>query len=459
MKFDLCPDHYARLHWIDEFVRNVAPFIHIREADNLLIKIPNEAYKLNPQGVRVLKHLLAGEGIYSIVDSYTEKEKVAYDPHVFFCDLRSLLKGCYNDAEQRLAIDRIPFSLPFNTLPVLSKIAITYRCNLSCRFCYAGCGCKKKEEKKEEKKKGKGEASELDMLANFYNVTQNLLMVKDGDTLALGEKTLKFYLTPMLHWPETMMSYLVEEKLLFSGDAFGGFCALDGGIFDDEVSTCYVDNEIMRYFTNIVGKYGAMVQAALKKLAALEVKTICSTHGPIWRSKPEHIIAKHDQWSKQEADRCVVIVYCSMYGNTEQLADRVARKLVAAGEENVQVINAATTHVSYIINEIWKYNALVLAAPTYNLFIFPTMKFILEYMEDYGVKDKISGLLSSYTWSGGAIKKMKDAVQKLKWELTEPVIEVKSAAKEADFLECDRLALAIHDELEKFSVNKPGCEC
>jgi len=302
-----------------------------------------------------------------------------------------------------------------------------------------------------------GNKTTFDMLANFYNVTQNLMMVKDGDTLDLGERTLKFYLTPMLHWPETMMSYLVEEKLLFSGDAFGGFGALDGGIFDDEVSTCYVDNEIMRYFTNIVGKYGAMVQAALKKLAALEVKTICSTHGPIWRSKPEHIIAKYDQWSKQEAERGVVIVFCSMYGNTEQLADRVARKLVAVGEENVQVINAATTHVSYIINEIWKYNAIVLAAPTYNLSIFPTMKFILEYMIDYGVKDKITGLLSSYTWSGGAMKKMKDAVEKLKWELAEPVIEVKSAAKEADFFACDRLAIAIHNKLEKIPVNKPGC--
>jgi flavorubredoxin len=214
----------------------------------------------------------------------------------------------------------------------------------------------------------------------------------------------------------------------------------------------------MRYFTNIVGKYGTTVQAALKKLAALQVNTICSTHGPIWRSKPEHIIAQYDKWSKQEADRGVLIVYCSMYGNTEQMADRVARTLVAAGEENVQVINAASTHVSYIINEIWKYNALVFAAPTYNLSIFPTMKFILEYMEDYGVKDKITGLLSSYSWSGGGMKKMKDAVAKLKWELLEPLIEVKSAAKEADFLACDRLALAIHNRLEKLPLNKPACE-
>jgi len=134
-------DYYSNIRWVDEYIKNLGHCIYVREMDNLLIKIPNEAYKLNPQGVKILKHLLKGDSVYSIINSYPEKEKIARDIHYFFCDLRAVLKGCYNEREQRHAIEKIPFRLPFNTLPVLSEIALTYRCNLACRFCYANCGC------------------------------------------------------------------------------------------------------------------------------------------------------------------------------------------------------------------------------------------------------------------------------------------------------------------------------
>ncbi|MFC1703201.1 radical SAM protein [Candidatus Omnitrophota bacterium] len=142
-------NYYSQIQWVDEYIRNVASFIYVRETDNLLIKIPNEAYKLNPQGVALLKHLLKGESIYTIINRYAEREQVAYDIHNFFCDLRAVLKGCYHEQDERRAVEKVPFALPFNTLPVLSEIALTYRCNLACRFCYAACGCKKVDDSPE----------------------------------------------------------------------------------------------------------------------------------------------------------------------------------------------------------------------------------------------------------------------------------------------------------------------
>ncbi len=137
--------YYSELKWVDEYVKMVAPFIYVRAEDNLLIKIPNEAYKLNPQGLNILTRLLGGESVYTIVERYPDKEKTAYDIHNFFCDLRALLKGCLNERDERRAVEKIPFTLPFNTLPVLSEVALTYRCNLACKFCYASCGCTKEE--------------------------------------------------------------------------------------------------------------------------------------------------------------------------------------------------------------------------------------------------------------------------------------------------------------------------
>lgn len=136
-------DYYSQLNWVNEYIRNVSPYIYVREEDNLLIKIPNEVHKLNPSAVKLLKKLIGGENVFSIVDAYPNKQKVAYDIHNFFCDLRSLLKGCYRENSIRRAIEKVPFRLQFNALPVLSEVAVTYDCNLSCKFCYAGCACRK----------------------------------------------------------------------------------------------------------------------------------------------------------------------------------------------------------------------------------------------------------------------------------------------------------------------------
>ena len=138
--------YYPHIDWVDDYVRNVAPYIYVREEDNLLIKIPNEAYKLNTAGVSILKRMLKGERARDIVDTYPDREKVSEDIHVFFSDLCALLKGCYQEMDERRAVVKVPFTLGFNMLPVLSEIAVTYRCNLQCRFCYAGCGCRKDDD-------------------------------------------------------------------------------------------------------------------------------------------------------------------------------------------------------------------------------------------------------------------------------------------------------------------------
>jgi len=135
--------YYSHIDWVDEYVKNVAPYMYVREEDSLLIKIPNEVYKLNASGVSIRKRLFRGEAVRDIICAYPDREKVAEDIHMFFSDLRAVLKGCYQEPDERRAVVKVPFALGFNTLPVLSEIAVTYRCNLSCRFCYAGCGCRK----------------------------------------------------------------------------------------------------------------------------------------------------------------------------------------------------------------------------------------------------------------------------------------------------------------------------
>jgi len=186
--------YYERLGWIDEYVPRIAPYIHVRGVDRLLIKIPNEAYKLNPQGIKILQHLLQGKSIYTIVDNYQEKEHVAHDLHDFFCDLRAALKGCYREGDRRRTVEKIEFTLPYNTLPVLSEVALTYRCNLTCRFCYAGCGSR-----------GLSRSKEMDS----NEVKRVLALIKnEAEVPAVsftgGEPTLREDLTELVGFAKTL---------------------------------------------------------------------------------------------------------------------------------------------------------------------------------------------------------------------------------------------------------------
>lgn len=294
-----------------------------------------------------------------------------------------------------------------------------------------------------------GNKKTMSFLEAFYSITDNLKVVSNGDVLDLGEHQIKFFMTPMVHWPETMMSFELKEGVIFSGDAFGGFGTLDGGIFDDEVNIDFYEEETRRYFSNIVGKYGPMVNRAIKSLSDLEINVVAPTHGPVWRERPEEIIKKYQKWSNQETEQGVVIVYASMYGNTESLVDSIARELANQGIKDIRVYNVAKTHVSHIINDIWKYEGLILGSCTYNMRIFPPMESLLGFLENKNIKNHTLGIFGTYTWSGGALARLKDFINQGKNQCIEPIIEVQSAPSEKDFNDCKELAINLAKQLRK----------
>ena len=278
-----------------------------------------------------------------------------------------------------------------------------------------------------------GNAKTFPMLKNFYGIDNNLFEVKEGDELSLGKHNLKFHMIPMVHWPETMVSYESTENILFSGDAFGAFGSHDGGIFDDQIDLDYREEEIMRYYTNIVGKYGQPVQTALKKFGSLPIKMICATHGPIWRSHIAEIIAKYDKWSKYESDEGVVIAFSSMYGNTENIADYIGWLFAQKGIKKIRIHDTSKTHPSYIINDIFRYKGVVMGSCAYNSGIFPTMETLLSELENMGVKNHYVGFFANKVWSGGAVKRFQEFAVKIKWEVVTPIVESWCCARNENF--------------------------
>lgn len=225
--------------------------------------------------------------------------------------------------------------------------------------------------------------------------------VKEGDTRCFGSHTVTFLAAPMVHWPEVMVTFDTTNGVLFSADAFGTFAALDGKLFSDEVD---FDRdwlgEARRYYTNIVGKYGSQVQTLLKKVSKLNVKTICPLHGPVWRTNLGYYIGKYDLWSRYEPEnRGVLIVYGSMYGHTESAAGALAAKLVENGVTDVEMFDASSTHVSYLISESFRLSHIVLASVTYNLGIYPPMLAYLNDMKALNLQNRKFAVLENGTWA------------------------------------------------------------
>ncbi|HYQ48188.1 MAG TPA: FprA family A-type flavoprotein, partial [Thermodesulfovibrionales bacterium] len=292
----------------------------------------------------------------------------------------------------------------------------------------------------------------MGLLADFYGIRENLMTIDDGDTLDLGRCRLQFHITPMVHWPETMMTYESSHKILFSGDMFGGFSTVEEGIFDDETGDIgRYEDEMLRYFVNVIGKYSVMVQKALKKIQQLDIRMVASTHGLVWRSRPGRAIELYDRWSRYEAEQGAVIVYASMYGNTERIMEMIANSLADARAGMIKVHNVSRTHASYILSDIWRYRAVILGSPTYNTGIFPLMDHLIRLLENKMLRDRITGIFGSYGWSGGAVKEMTGFVDRMKWDLTDPVIEVKCSATGEDLKKCALLAVNIARKLQAVS--------
>lgn len=293
-----------------------------------------------------------------------------------------------------------------------------------------------------------GNCKTFPMLENFYGIHHNLLEVKEGSTLDLGNRKLQFYMAPMLHWPETMVTYLPSEHILFSGDIFGAFGTLDGGIFDDQLDLDYLEEEISRYYSNIVGKYGVPAQTALKKLGTLPIGMICATHGPIWRSHIKDIIAKYDKWSKYETDEGVVIAFSSMYGHTENMADMIGRFLAEKGIRKIRIHDTSKTHPSYLINDIFRYKGVILGSCSYNGGIFPTMETLLSELEHIGVKNHYLAFFANKTWSGGALPRFTQFADKMKWEIVAPHADASGNPKNQDVEDCRAIAYAMAEKLK-----------
>ena len=277
-----------------------------------------------------------------------------------------------------------------------------------------------------------GNTKTFGMIKQFFGTdfAERAVTVKEGDTLATGAHTLHFVMAPMVHWPEVMVTYDEKDKVLFAADGFGTFGALNGNIFADEVDfdRDWLD-DARRYYTNIVGKYGASVQALLKKASGLEIAVICPLHGPIWRENLGYILEKYQKWSTYEAeDQAVVILYATMYGNTASAADALAGRLAAKGVKKIAVYDVSNTHVSELISEIFRASHVVFAAPTYNGGIYPVMENLLADMKALAVQNKIVALMENGTWAPTTAKQMREKLAELKnVTILDTQITIKSA--------------------------------
>ncbi len=287
------------------------------------------------------------------------------------------------------------------------------------------------------------------MIEGFYGVTGEQYMVKDGDFLALGKHILKFYMTPMVHWPETMMTFEKNHGILFAGDGFGCFGALDGGFLDSRIHTDRYWDEMVRYYSNIVGKYGGPVQRALQKLADLPISVICSTHGPVWTENIPRVIDIYDRLSRYEAEEGVVIAYGTMYGNTELMAETIAEELSARGIKNIVMYNVNRTHHSYILADVFRYRGLIVGAPTYSGSLYPAVEDLFTKLLLREIKGRYLGLFGSFCWAGTAVKKMGEIASKGNFELVGDPIEMKQSMKDITYTQCANLAGAMADRLKK----------
>jgi len=299
-----------------------------------------------------------------------------------------------------------------------------------------------------------GNRKTFQMIRQFYDFEfeSRICEVKENDELDLGEHKLRFYFAPMVHWPEVMFTYELSQKILFTADAFGSFGALPGNLFSDEVD--FEDlflNEARRYYTNIVGKYGPQVQAVLKKVSGVKIKMICPLHGPVWRNRIDYILGKYDLWSRYVPEkRGVVLVYASMYGNTENAVGVIASRLAENGVKDMRVYDVSKTHASYIIADAFQYSHLVLASPTYNNGLYFGMEALLRDMAALNLQNRKVALLGNGSWAPSAHTHMEALIREMKnMELVAPPLVIHSSLKPSQTEEVLALADAVSDSVLK----------
>lgn len=281
-----------------------------------------------------------------------------------------------------------------------------------------------------------GNTKTFDMLPQFFdiNVEDRKVVVKEGDTISLGSHTLQFFMAPMVHWPEVMVSYEQKEKILFSADGFGKFGALD----TEEDWAC----EARRYYFNIVGKYGVQVQALLKKAATLDIKMICPLHGPILKENLSYYIDKYNTWSSYTPeDKGTLIACASIHGNTMQVAEEMAKILKAKGEEKVVVSDLSREDMAEVIEDAFKYDKVIFAAASYNAGVFPPMEHLLNCLKGKNYQKRKVGIIENGSWAPSAGKTIKEILSSMKEiNICEPMVTIKSTLKNTDREQLNKLA-------------------
>ena len=294
-----------------------------------------------------------------------------------------------------------------------------------------------------------GNAKTFAPLENFYGPILNKKTVAEGETLSLGTHTLQFFMVPMVHWPESMVTYEQSTGIVFSNDAFGGFGALNGGVFDDQVNLAFYEDDMRRYYANIVGKMAMQALKAIEKLGPLDIKMIAPSHGLVWRSNPAWVIGKYTQWSKHEGEEGVVIVYGSMHGNTGVMADIVARGAAEAGIKEVKVYDVAKTEISFIMSDIWKYKGIIIGACAHYASMFPNMTLLTHEINEFKPKDKCYGIFGGMSWSGGGVKTLAKYAEEGQWNLVADNVEVKGAPiREEDWDKLYNLGKAVAEAVK-----------
>ena len=282
-----------------------------------------------------------------------------------------------------------------------------------------------------------GNAKTFQMLVQFFsieNLEERKVVVKEGDEINLGKHTLQFFMAPMVHWPEVMVTYEKTEKILFTADGFGKFGALD----TEEEWAC----EARRYYFNIVGKYGMQVQALLKKVATLDIKMICPLHGPILKENLEYYINKYDIWSSYKPEEeGVFIAYVSMYGYTKQAVETLVEILKEKGVEKISITDLSRDDMAEAVEDAFKYDKMILAAPSYNAGVFPPMQQFLHHLQSKNYQNRKIGIIENGSWAPSAAKTMKEIISKMKnIEICEPTVTIISKMNENNIAELEKLA-------------------
>ncbi|MBR1593977.1 MAG: FprA family A-type flavoprotein [Alloprevotella sp.] len=275
-----------------------------------------------------------------------------------------------------------------------------------------------------------GNKKTFQMVEGFYGVElrEDDVEVKEGDTLSLGDVTLRFHMVPMLHWPETMVTYMVEEETLFSGDAFGCFGALNGAVVDEQMDVEPYFPEMERYYAAILGKYAIPVQQALRKLSGVTMRRICATHGPVWTTNVPRVVDTYRRMSEGETEEGVVVCYGSMYGNSQRVAEAVAEGAAEAGVRKVIVHNLSVSQPSFVLRDIFRYRGLAVGGPTYNGGLFPVVDDLLKRLAGREVSRHQLALFGGFTWAGQAVKIMRQYNETMKMQEVGTALEWKQGA-------------------------------